>query len=244
MLFESSNLCIFRFERSKTLKRVLRVSQFFSRSTDMDIQTDLKYCVQQSNNVWKRHKGKNFNRHLRSLLYIVSWNDNYYFFFFFSRVFFAEAQKRGTKERRDYYIRISSMFAIDVSQLHFNWIRRQPRIHGNVSEDQKFRPPDFYEWKIIQQFSCSHNHLNHMSFVLEKKREREKKKRECKIISTSQLTVDREDKKPRKLTEITERLYVPCSSMFPEWSRISLLCLHARLNATLFVCIKFDLISK
>lgn len=99
MLFESSNLRIFRFERSKTLKRVLRVSQFFSRSTDMDIQTDLKYCVQQSNNVWKRHKGKNFNRHLRSLLYIVSWNDNYYFFFSFHASFLQ--RHRSAERRRD-----------------------------------------------------------------------------------------------------------------------------------------------
>lgn len=51
-----------------------------------------------------------------------------------------------------------------------------------------------------QQFSCSHNyHSNeYVIFVLEKKREKKKKERECKIISTSQLTVDREDKKIKK----------------------------------------------
>lgn len=95
-----------------------------------------------------------------------------------------------------------------------------------------------------QQFSCSHNyHSNeYVIFVLEKKREKKKKRESVKSYRRASLPWIAKTKKSRKLTEITERLYVPCSSMFPEWSRISLLCLRARLNAILSrMYIKFDL---
>ena len=84
---------------------------------------------------------------------------------------------------------------------------------------------------------CSHviiQFKSDTSFVLEKKKREREKKRErmcvCVCVCVKSYIDEpayrgsrRQKKKTRKLTEITERLYVPCSSMFPEWSRISLL---------------------